>query len=192
MPAPINITFDIAQALKRAGVIIKEAPDQIKRSVSLAIDRSLETFRTTSVRETAHKYFVQQKYVRAHLTLKKSYGGNMNGAVIASSYRRLLSHYKITPSKPPVKEGTFRGAVKRAGGLKPIPPAFLMPAKTKNGEMLPTIRDKFGDYERLRTLRSPSVTQLVKNKETVAEAEQKARETFEKRLIHELEHSGEW
>ena len=190
MPAYINITFDIAQALKRAGIVIEKAPDQIRRSVSLAIDRSLETFRTTSVRETARKYFVKQQYVRAHLTLKKSYGGNMNGAVIASSYRRLLSHYKITPSKPPVKDGTFRGAVKRAGGLKPIPPAFLMPAK--NGEMLPTIRDKFGDYERLRTLRSPSVTQLVKNKETVAEAEEKARETFEKRLVHELEHSGEW
>lgn len=190
MPAPINITFDVAQALKQAGVVIKKAPDKIKRSVSLAIDRSLETFRTTSVRETAHKYFVKQQYVRAHLTLKKSYGGNMNGAVIASSYRRLLSHYKISPGKPPVKDGTFRGAVKKVGGLKPIPPAFLMPAK--NGEMLPTIRDKFGDSERLRTLRSPSVTQLVKNKETVAEAEEKARETFEKRLIHELEHVGEY
>lgn len=190
MPAPINITFDIAQVLKRAGVMIKEAPDEIRQSVSLAIDRSLETFRTTSVRETAHKYFVKQKYVRAHLTLKKSYGGNMNGAVIASSTRRLLTHYNVSPKKPPVKDGTFRGAVKRAGGLKPIPPAFLMPAK--NGGMLAAIRDKFGDSERLRTLRSPSVTQLVKNKETVAEAEEKARETFEKRLIHELKHVGDY
>lgn len=190
MPAPISITFDIAPALRRAGVILEQAEDKIRKSVSLAIDRSLETFRTTSVRETAHKYFVQQKYVRQHLTLKKSYGGNMNGAVIASSERRLLTHYKISPMSPPVKEGTFRGAVKRAGGLKRIPPAFLMPGK--NGHMLAAIRDKFGDYERLRTLRSPSVTQLVKNKETVTEAEERARETFEKRLIHELKHAGKW
>lgn len=190
MTAPINITFDIAPALRRAGVVLEKAEDKIRRSVSLAIDRSLETFRTTSVRETAHKYFVKQQYVRAHLTLKKSYGGNMNGAVIASSNRRLLTHYKISPGRPPVKDGTFRGAVKKLGGLKPIPPAFLMPGK--NGDVVAAIRDKFGDTERLRTLRSPSVTQLVKNKETVAEAEEKARETFEKRLVHELEHSGEW
>ena len=54
------------------------------------------------------------------------------------------------------------------------------------------IRDKFGGTERLRALMSPSVTQLVKNKETVAEAEEKARETFERRLTHELQHVGKW
>ena len=37
---------------------------------------------------------------------------------------------------------------------------------------------------------SPSVPQIMKNKETVAEAEQKARDTFKNRLEHELKRVG--
>ena len=71
--------------------------------------------------------------------------------------------------------------------FRSIPLAFLMPGKSG---LYAAIRDKFGDYERLRILMSPSVPQLTKNKETVAEATQKAEETFTKRLEHELKRAG--
>lgn len=111
----------------------------------------------------------------------------MNGAVIARGTRKPLTQYAISPKNIPVKAGGFRGAVKRAGGLKRIPLAYLIPGK--NG-LNAVIRDKFGDTERVRVLMSPSVPQLVKNKETVAEAEKKAQETFERRLVHELKRKG--
>ena len=184
--APINITFDTS-ALKRVGIFLAQAPENAKIAVSHAVNRSLETFKSANVKETAHKYFVKQKDLRSSLTVRKSYGGELQGAVIARGERKPLTQYMVSPKKIPVKDGSFRGAVKRLGGLKPIPLAFLMPGKSG---LYAAIRDKFGDYERLRILMSPSVPQLTKNKETVAVATQKAEETFTKRLEHELKRAG--
>ena len=128
MAAPINITFDSA-ALKRAGLILSQAPEKAKIAVSHAVNRSLETFKSANVKETAHKYFVKQKDLRSSLTVKKSYGGELQGAVIARGERKSLTQYMISPKKSPVKNGSFSGAVKRLGGLKPIPPAFLISGK---------------------------------------------------------------
>ena len=182
----INVTLDTSPLI-RAGIIIAKAPEEIKIAVSHAINRSLESFRTEGVRETARKYFVKQNELRPSLAIKKSYGGEMNGAVIATGSRKPITMYSISPKRPPVKGGSFRGAVKRAGGLKPIPLAFLIPGKKG---LHAVIRDKFGDNERLRVLMSPSVPQLVQNKETVGSATQKAQETFERRLEHELKRKG--
>ncbi|MBR1658150.1 MAG: phage tail protein [Synergistaceae bacterium] len=186
MGAPINIMFDTS-ALKRAGVTLSKAPEEIKIAVSHAVNRSLETFKSANIKETAQKYFVKQKDLRPSLTVKKSYGGELQGAVIARGERKPLPQYMISPKHSPVKNGSFRGAVKRLGGLKPIPLAFLMPSKKG---LHAVIRDKLGENERLRVLMSPSIPQLTKNKETVAEATQKAEETFTKRLDHELKRVG--
>ncbi|MBQ7578619.1 MAG: hypothetical protein IJT21_10190 [Synergistaceae bacterium] len=182
MPASINIDFDTG-ALVRAGVLLNTAPEKIKIAVSHAVNRSLESFKTASLRETAKKYFVKQKDLRDSITVKKSYGGEMNGAVISRGTRKPLSEYQLSPRKNPAKPGSVRGAVKRAGGLKPIPPAFLF---ARGGNIYAAIRDP----TRIRTLMSPSVPQLIKNKETVAEGEKKARETFTQRLEHELKRAG--
>lgn len=119
MGVPINITFDTS-ALVRAGVIIRQAPEKIRIAVSHAVNRSLETFRTASVSETSRKYFVKPGELRPSLEIRKSYGGSMQGAVIARGERKSLTQYSISPKKTPVKDGNFRGAVKRSGGLKPI------------------------------------------------------------------------
>ena len=52
MPASINIDFDTG-ALVRAGILLKTAPEKIKIAVSHAVNRSLESFKTTALRETA-------------------------------------------------------------------------------------------------------------------------------------------
>ena len=178
-----NVTLDTS-SLERAGIMIAKAPDIIKRAVSLAIDRSLQSYATESVRQSAKRYFVKQKDVRQTLTLKKSYGGKMNGAVVSTGTRRELTEYAISPKRPPVKPGTFHGAVLRAGGLKPIPLAFLTRHNTA------VIRDHFNGASRLRVLMSPSIPQILTNRETIAASTEKAQETFERRLQHELKRAG--
>ena len=79
-----------------------------------------------------------------------------------------------------VKPGTFKGAVVRAGGLKPIPLAFLIPG---SGKDKPVIREPDGS---LRPLTSPSVPQLMKNRISVNKAFAVAEEVFEKRIEHEI------
>ena len=193
MPASINIDFDTG-ALVRAGILLKTAPEKIKIAVSHATNRSLESFKTINARETASKYFVKQKDVRDSMTVKKSYGGNMYGTVVSKGKRHLLADYKISPTSPKSGGKTqIKGAVKREGGLKHLQDdSFLV--KRAGGKYFPFFRigyrreaRKYGD---IRAYTSPSFPQIVKNKETVAEAEQKARETFTQRLTHELKRAG--
>ncbi len=193
MPASININFDTG-ALVRAGVLLRAAPEKIKIAVSHATNRSLESFKTINTRETAKKYFVKQKDVRDSMTVKKSHGGNMFGMVVSKGKRHLLGDYKISPTSPKSGSKTqIKGAVKREGGLKPLNPLTFY-VKRAGGKYFPFFRvgyrreaRKYGD---IRAYVSPSFPQIVKNKETVAEAEQKARETFKNRLEHELKRVG--
>ncbi|MBR0204642.1 MAG: hypothetical protein IJQ56_09775 [Synergistaceae bacterium] len=107
----------------------------------------------------------------------------MDATLVARGHRQPITKFAVSPKKNPVKQGSFRGAVKRAGGLKPIPPAFLAPFR---GD----VRAFINDGGRWRMLMSPSVPQMMKNKETVAEAEKSSREVFVRRLEHELKRVG--
>ncbi len=178
----INISFS-RTPLVRAGIYLYHAPDKIKKAISLAVNRSLENFKTVSIRETAEKYFTKQKDIRSSITLKRSYGGQMHGLIISRGHRQPLTKFAFTPKSTPTKPGSFRGAVKQAGGLKPIPLAFLI---NRHGNKRAFIRDD----KSLRMLMSPSIPQMMKNKNTVNEAEKSAREVFNNRLEHELKRVG--
>ncbi|MBQ7733865.1 MAG: hypothetical protein IJT58_07595 [Synergistaceae bacterium] len=178
----ISISFD-SSALVRAGIFLAQAPEKAKIAVSHAVNRSLEKFKTIAVRETARRYFVKQKDIRESIETKKSYGGALHGLVISRGHRQPLTKFSVSPKKNPVKQGSFRGAVKRAGGLKPIPLAFLAPFR---GDVRAFIRDG----KKWRMLMSPSVPQMMKNKQTVAEAEKSSRQVFIERLDHELKRAG--
>ena len=194
MPASINIDFDTG-ALVKAGILLKTAPEKIKIAVSHAVNRSLESFKSVAVRETVKKYFVARKNIdtEENLKLKKSYGGDLNATLIARDKRHSIKEYKLTPMSPtPGKKTEIKGAVKREGGLKTLTRAFFV--KVKGGKYFPFFRVGYDKKARqrgqIRSYTSPSLPQIIKNEETVAEAEQKARETFKKRLEHELKRAG--
>lgn len=175
----INVILD-TRSLTRASIIPQRASDRIKKAISLAIDRANQSFGTQTVRQTAKRYFIKQNELREHMMFYKSYGGSpYTGGVSFMGRRKRLGDYSIRPRKAPLKPGSFRGAVMKAGGLKPIPLAFFV-----NG--VPAIRDG----SRLRFLLSPSIPQIVQNRETTNEARIKAQDTFEQRLRHELKRAG--
>lgn len=178
----IKISFDTS-ALVRAGIFLARAPEKAKIAVSHAVNRSLENFKTIAIRETARKYYTKQKDIRQSITIKESYGGALGGLIISRGKRQSLMKFSVSPKRAPIKRGTFRGAVKREGGLKPIPLAFL---STRKGEPRAFIRDG----KKWRMLMSPSVPQMMKNRQTVAEAEKSARQVFIERLDHELKRAG--
>ncbi|MBQ7733026.1 MAG: hypothetical protein IJT58_03295 [Synergistaceae bacterium] len=178
----INISFDTS-ALARAGIFLGQAPEKAKIAISHAVNRSLDNFKTIATRETARKYYTKQKDIRSSITLKRSYGGAMHGLIISKGHKQSITKFSVSPKSGPIKQGTFRAAVKREGGLKPIPLAFL---SNWRGEPRAFIRDG----KKWRMLMSPSVPQMMKNEQTVAEAEKSARQVFVERLDHELKRAG--
>ena len=177
----VAISFDYS-VLTRVGVFLGTADVKVKQAVSNAVNRALEHFKTIEVKETARKYYVKQKDIRSSIMLKKSHGGSMHGTLISRGHRKSLTKYATKPGLPPVKKGTFMGAVKKEGGLKKIPKGFLIP---HSSGIRAVIRERAGK-DGLAFLTSPSVPQLMKNQSTVFAAEREAREVFKKRFDHEL------
>ena len=186
----IRISFDYT-ALGRRGIHTGALPQEMQRIINIVLsrasNRAAEAFKTVALRETAEKYYVKQKDIRASVTLKRAYGAhNMGATIISRGTRRILADYiqlpKVNPGRK-IDPYKFAGAVKRAGGLKKFRTAFFL---HKNSHTV-YIRSDGGNIERVT---SPSIPQLMKNETTVFKAEKKAREVFLKRLDYELAH--EW
>lgn len=176
-------------ALQRANQALRQIQSQFPQAVARAVNRTMDGLRTDAVRETTAKYFVKAKDVRASLSFRKATAGNLMGAMVSKGKRHSLADYKLTPNAPtPGKRPSVRGAVKKAGGLKPLSRAFLV--KRADGRYFPYYRIGYDSGNRqhaeIRSYISPSMPQIVKNEETVRAMELGAEERFAKRLDHEV------
>ena len=177
------------EAIRRANVALDRLKSLFPRVLPRVINRTMDGLRTDAVRETTEKYFVKAKDVRASLSFRKATAGNLMGAMVSKGKRHSLADYKLTPSTPsPGKRPSVKGAVKKAGGLKPLSRAFLV--KRAGGRYFPYYRIGYRSDNRqraeIRSYISPSMPQIVKNEETVRAMELGAEERFTKRLNHEI------
>ena len=182
----IDVRID-ESGLEKAYKALQRIPGAFPKAVSSAMNRTLESMRTESARETAGRYFAKSSEVRKTLQLRTANAGNLYGAMISRGGRKKLQEYKLTPKNPQVgnKKG-FKGAVMRKGGLKPLPKGtFMMNTPNAGNVLFRRIRPGKA-WSNIEHVVSPSIPQIVKNKETVAVVEKRAREVFEKRLNHEV------
>lgn len=171
------------EGLARANAALQRVPGAFPRAVASAANRAADGMRTDAVRETKEKYFVKAGDVRKTITFRKATAGSMIAEMISRGKRKGLREYKLSPASP--RRGQrpqLKGAVKRSGGLKPLGPAFLV---RRGSGYVPFYRTGKGRWS-MEGLVSPSIPQIVKNKETVKVIETKGAERFEKRLDHEV------
>ena len=168
------ITVDGAQ-LDRARAALAGIDNGFSKAVSAALNRAADGFVTEAVRGTTGRYFVKAAEVRKALKLKRAGGSSLSATILGRGRRKSISEYKLSPSAPtPGRRRELMGAVKR-DGLKPLRGAFFVrgrPFVRSGGELRPVI--------------SPSVPQIVKNEETVKQAERVVSDRFGKRLDHEI------
>ena len=174
------------ERLSNAYQLLKKIPGAFPQAVSNAVNRTLETVRSEAVRGTAGRYFVKQGEVRKTIQLKKTSAGNLHGAMVSRGKRKKLQEYKLTPNSPAGNKKGFKGAVMREGGLKSFPKsAFMMNTPTAGWLLFNRIRPGKG-WGNIEYYGSPSVPQIIKNRETVAEMEARADRVFWQRLDHEV------
>lgn len=183
----INIQIS-DEVLARANTALKQIQVKFPQALARAVNRTMDGMRTDAVSETHQKYFVSAKDVRASIGFRKASAGNLMGAMVSKGKRHSLADYQLSPSAPRKgKKPQLKGAVKREGGLKPLGPAFLV--RRAGGRYFPFIRiggSQGKRYKNIRSLISPSMPQLIKNKETVRAMEEGAEERFGKRIDHEI------
>ncbi len=177
------------ESLLRANSMLSHVRTRFPRTVARAVNRTMDGMRTDAVRGTTAKYFVKAGAVRASLSFRKATPGNLMGAMVSQGKRHSLADYKLTPTTPTKgKRPNVKGAVKKAGGLKPLSRAFLV--KRGGGRYFPYYRIGYdsGNRQRgeIRSYISPSMPQIIKNEETVKAIQEGAQDRFSKRLDYEV------
>ena len=182
----INVKID-QKSMGKAYELLRHIPGAFPRAVAAASNRTLESIRTDTVRETQEKYFIKPGDIRKTLTLKKASSGNLQATMISKGGRRKLSQYQLTPKTPQAgRQKGFKGAVKREGGLKPLPKDTFMLDTPNAGYVLFTRIGSGSAWRNIKHVHSPSIPQIIKNKETVEVVQTRAQQVFEKRLNHEV------
>ena len=173
------------EGLSRANKALSHIRGGFPRAVAAAVNRTLESMKTDITAETKKRYFAKPSDIRKTLTPKRANGTKMQGILISRGGHRKLQDYKLTPKTPQKgRQTVFKGAVKRDGGLKPMPEAFMM--DTPNAGFVLFIRIGSGRaWRNIKHVSSPAIPQIIKNQETVNAVQTHAEQVFEERLTHE-------
>ena len=162
--------------LDRAREALAGVTNGFQRAVASALGRTSTGLVTDAVKGTTKRYYAKSSEVRKNVFVKRATADSLLSTIAVRGRRKPIADYRLVPSSPtPGRRPNLRGAVKK-DGLKSLGDAFFVKGK-------PYFREADGS---LRSIISPSIPQIVKNAETVAEIEKGARERFEKRLDHEI------
>lgn len=179
-----RVTTDKIDTVK---MYLSHIPKAVPKVIARAINRSAEAAATEMSRSVRDLYHINVKNVRSTISITKAKPSPYPMAWVKSkATRRPLIQFKVSPKNPRPKNppAAVRVAVKRDSGLKALPGAFVNKGISSGmahvlkrvGESRYPIRIKYG----------PSVPEMIGNPKVSQLVEQKAAETLEKRLDHEI------
>lgn len=170
------IEFNVSQ-IERAERLLGEIPGALPKAQAAAINRSLITARAEIVRSVRKEYVIKAEDVRNTIKVTSASAASPIGRI--KSMGGPIPLVKFDASK----ENPVRVRVKKTGGKKPIKHAFLQ--RMGNGYKGIFIRAGKARYP-LKQLYGPSVPQMVGNENVMKSVEEKAIETLDKRISHEI------
>ncbi|WP_094607736.1 hypothetical protein SPSIL_009020 [Sporomusa silvacetica DSM 10669] len=171
-----------AEQIKKSETLLGGIKDALPRAQSNAINRSLTSARAEAVRSVTKDYIIAAGEVRKTMVIKNANPSNPLGAIRSSGSPIALSKFDINPKRPG-KRVAVTVRVKRSGGRKPIKKAFV--AGVGSGHTGVFVRAGKARYP-LKQLYGPSIPQMVGNENVMKSVEEKATETLDKRLEHEI------
>ncbi len=177
------------ETLKRANSQLSHIKKAYPLAVARAVNRTTDGMRTDAVNAAVERYYVKPTDVRKTITFRKATSAFMTGTMVSRGRRRSLKDYMLTPSRPTKGAKTeVQAAVKRKGGMKPLPRAFLV--KRAGGKYFAFYREGYDPAnpkrKGIRSYISPSIPQILNNKEIVEQINERAVDRFSKRLDHEV------
>lgn len=176
----IEITAEQTERVNAILVGLKNAPNKVFYNV---INRALSTVRTQSGKLIAATYQIKQKEIKsnANIQVSKATANDLTGQVVFAGTVIPLMKFKVTPKNPQKK--TVSVSVLRESGGKRLESAYVADLG----------RYGVGVFERLTSKRAssqqlygPSVAHMAENAQVLKQTEQKAQETIDKRVEHEI------
>ena len=130
-------------------------PKQVKQAMQMAQEGTLEFMKRRFTELSAEEYYIKPSVIRKSIRIQ-NYAKGARFSV--SGERQPLHRYKLTPTRPGRKAVKLQGAVKRAGGLKPLGSAFLM--RTKTGKYI-AMRREGRNRLPVKALIGPAIPQIA-------------------------------
>lgn len=167
---------DVAKVRQQLGKYAHKAPEVISR----ALNRAAEATRTQAVRATAKRYYLKSKDIRDKTITYKASKSVLLARVISKDHKMPLERFRISPNKPrPTNPPVLRVGIKRDGGLKKFPGAFVIPNLK--------IYERVGKSRYpIKRIYGPAVPQLIGGEKIRAQVEIESIKVYEQRLDHEI------
>lgn len=131
---------------KQATMAIKFVQSAMPKAFSAAMNRVSQGVRTEAVKKVRELYYVKAGDVRETIRITKASAARLEMIFTSRGPSIPLIKFKTTPTKVPKKPPrVLRASVKKIGGKKPIPGAFV--AQMRSGHL--------GVFERASKKRTP-------------------------------------
>lgn len=176
----IRIQIDdaaLSNVERRLGQLAHRAPNAIASS----LNRTVTNITSNISKETRAKYHVKTADIKETIKVTKASKSALSAEVRSKGKPIPLDHFKVTPKTVnPKRKSQLKIAVKK-DGVKKVLGAFVANLsgvkvfKRETAKRLPIAR-----------LFGPSIPQMIGNNDSVEKINQKARETYETRLNHEI------
>ncbi len=165
-----------------------------KKSMSMAINDSLKTGRTSLKREISQKYNLKQQEIEKNTKINKCSASNLKGGSIKVSSRRLTigtsTHFSITPKSYASSKGIkvakrkIATATIRKKSKEQVKHAFIAnPSNPKVGNTMLWIKmNKSGNQ--IAPLKTISIPQMAENKNVIQEVQKAMQEKYNNRFEH--------
>jgi len=170
------IEFNASQ-IERVERLLGGIPGALPKAQASAINRSLTTARAEIVRAVRKEYVIKAEDVRGTIKVTNATASAPIGRIKSMGGPIPLIKFDVSKDNP------VRARVKKTGAKKPIKHAFLQ--TMKNGYKGVFIRAGKERYP-LKQLYGPSIPQMVGNENVMKSVEEKAIDTLDKRINHEI------
>lgn len=200
----IEARFD-EKELKRLTKVLKKAPEECRKGLSSAINRSVKTTNTAMQRAATTRYNIKKGALNGGDSYKSDSSNNLVKPILSTPAKLqggievrgtrlslVAARGMITPKEPKSHKGKTMRQIKRMafpsvkvikGKRTRYPHSFV--ATGKGGTTGIFSRDKSGSLELQRTL---SPANMVRETSVKAATQKAAKEALEKNVAHEIEY----
>lgn len=185
------------EQIERVNSILSGVQGGVEKVFYNAINRALGTIRTTAGKQIREVYAISQKDLRteSNVRLKKAARNDLVGEISFAGCKIPLYRFNVSP-KQPVWRGKVKAAVLKTESQKEFEKAFVATVRAGDKEHTGVWERKVertGREEDRKNSRfpiveffGPSVADMAGNSVVLAQVENAAQETINKRIEHEI------
>lgn len=171
----IQINLQHADQLER---LFERTPREARIVISRAINRAATAARARASQEIRKTYIIRASEIKDAIKIDKSTPGTLSAEIRASGPMTPLMKFDVTPKKP--NDAIVRARVKKGRSRKPIQQGFIVSAYNN-------VYARTGDSRYpIQGLYGPSVAQMMGEPAVLRSVVDRAHETLDNRLEHEM------